>query len=148
VLTSPRALCVLVVDDCPDTVASCAELLELYGHDARTAECASEALALLDGWEPDVALVDLWMPGTSGFELARRLRVRGARCPLLVAVTGLDTKTYRDRAEEVGFDHFLVKPVDPDLITDLLRIYGARLVGHDPERGGAASAVRSGAGIC
>jgi CheY-like chemotaxis protein len=141
VFTSPRPLCVLVVDDCADTAASCAELLHLYGHDARTAERAGEALARLDGWEPDVALVDLWMPGVSGFDLARWLRVRGARCPLLVAVTGLETKTYRERAAEVGFDHFLVKPVDPDAIAALLRVYAARLVGHDPGDGGAASAT-------
>jgi len=122
-LTSPRPLCVLIVDDCADTVASCAELLNLYGHDARTAGSAGEALDLLDGWEPDVALVDLWMPGTSGFELARRLRARGAGCPLLVAVTGLGTETYRKWATADGFDHFLVKPVDPDVITALLRVY-------------------------
>ena len=82
-LTSPRPLCVLIVDDCPDTTASYAELLGLYGHDTRTAQSAREALALCDGWEPDVALVDLWMPRTNGFELARWLRVRGARCPPL-----------------------------------------------------------------
>lgn len=122
-LTSQRPLCVLIVDGCPDTTASYAELLGLYGHDARTAQSAREALALLDGWEPDVALVDPLMPGMDGFELARWLRVRGTSSPLLVAVTGLDTKAYRERAAEVGFDYFLVKPVDPDMITDLLRAH-------------------------
>lgn len=126
-LTFPRALCVLVVDDCPDMVASCAELLGFYGHEVRTAESAREALALLDGWEPDVVLVDLRMPGMDGFELARWLRVRIAHGPLLVAVTGLDTKAYRERAAEVGFDHFLVKPVDPDVMTGLLRDYAAAI---------------------
>jgi hypothetical protein len=48
----------------------------------------------------------------------------------------------------VGFDHFLVKPVDPDVITDLLRVYGARLAGRGPKHEGAASATRFGAGIC
>ena len=122
-LTFPRTLCVLIVDDCPDTTASYAELLGLYGHDVRTAQSAREALALLDGWEPDVALVDLWMPRTDGFELARWLRVRGTGAPLLVAVTGMGALSYRERAAEVGFDYFLVKPVDPDVITDLLRRY-------------------------
>jgi CheY-like chemotaxis protein len=141
--TPPRPLSVLIVDDCPDTVTSCAELLNLYGHDARTAGSAGEALALLDGWEPDVALVDLWMPDVSGFELASRLRDRAGACPLLVAVTGLGTGTYRERAAAVGFDHFLVKPVDPDVITDLLHVYartrldssdgnGARRWGREP----------------
>jgi CheY-like chemotaxis protein len=127
VLTSPRPLSVLIVDDCPDTVASCAELLGLYGHEVRTAESAREALARLDRWEPDVALVDLCMPRMDGFELARWLRVRGANSPLLVAVTGQSAKVYRDRAAAVGFDHFLVKPVDPDVIADLLRAHSDAL---------------------
>jgi CheY-like chemotaxis protein len=127
VLTSPQPLCVLIVDDFPDTVASCAELLKLYGHDTRTAKSAGEALALLDGWEPDVALLDLRMPGTDGFELARWLRVRGASCPLLVAVTGQNTKVFRERATAAGFDHFWVKPVDPDVMTDLLREHARTL---------------------
>jgi CheY-like chemotaxis protein len=127
VLTFPRALCVLIVDDYPDTATSCAELLEFYGYDTRTADGAGAALALLDEWQPDVALVDLRMPGMDGFELTRWLRVRCARCPLLVAVTGLSTKAYRERATEVGFDYFLVKPVDPNVMTDLLRRCSASL---------------------
>ena len=74
-----------------------------------------------------MALVDLRMPGMDGFELARWLRVQGASCPLLVAVTGQSTKAFRERAAAVGFDHFLVKPVDPDVITDLLRDYARTL---------------------
>jgi CheY-like chemotaxis protein len=125
-IPTSRPLRVLVVDDSEDTVVSCAELLRLYGHETRVARSGDEALAVLDGWEPDVALVDLWMPGMDGFELARWLRVRGTGAPLLVAVTGLGTLSYRERAAEVGFDYFLVKPVDPDVMTDLLRVYSAR----------------------
>jgi CheY-like chemotaxis protein len=125
-IPTSRPLRVLIVDDWEDTVVSCAELLRLYGHEARIAQSGDEALAVLDGWEPDVALVDLWMPGMDGFELARWLRVRGANSPLLVAVTGQSAKVFRERAAEVGFDYFLVKPVDPDVITDLLRMYSAR----------------------
>ena len=91
-----------------------------------TTRARSTALALLDEWQPDVVLVDIWMPGLDGFALARWVRVRGPR-PLLVAVTGLGMKADRERAAEVGFDHFLVKPVDPDVITDLLEQYSANL---------------------
>ena len=125
--TTSRPLRVLIVDDYPDTATSCAELLRCYGHDARTADGAGAALALLDEWQFDVVLLELRMPHLSGFELARWLRVRGTCCPLLVAVTGVGTKAYRERATEVGFDYFLVKPADPNVIADLLRNYSAKL---------------------
>jgi CheY-like chemotaxis protein len=126
-IATSRPLRILIVDDSEDTVASCGELLILQGHDARAVERASEALTLLDEWWPDVALVDLRMPGMDGFELARWLRVQGDRCPLLVAVTGLGTLACRKRAAEVGFDCFFVKPLRLDVITDLLRRYSAYL---------------------
>lgn len=123
----PRPLSVLIADDCPDTVASFAELVRLYGHDPRTAESGPEALAVLDGWEPDVALVDLCMPGMSGYEVARWLRVRGAACPLLVAVTGMSAGGYRERAAAAGFDHYWLKPVEPAVLARLLRERAGRL---------------------
>lgn len=122
-----RSLRVLVVDDCPDTVASCAELLRLFGHGVRTALGGAEALALLGGWEPDAALIDLRMPGMDGFELARRLREPPGRATLLLAVTGLPAWAYAPRAEAAGFDHFLAKPVNPDVLLDLLHAHAARL---------------------
>jgi CheY-like chemotaxis protein len=113
-------LSVLVVDDYPDAAAACGELLALHGFDVSIAQSAHEALARLDGWEPDVALLDLRMPGLDGYELARWLCVRGNACPILVAVTGLTARAHRERAMAVGFDHFLVKPVDPDVLVRLL----------------------------
>jgi len=53
---------ILVVDDSEDTVTACSELLKLYGYEVRTAQSASEALDLLDDWEPDIALLDIRMP--------------------------------------------------------------------------------------
>jgi CheY-like chemotaxis protein len=70
-IATSRPLRILIVDDSEDTVVSCAELLGLDGHETRGAQSGDEALARLDGWEPDVALVDLCMPGMDGFELAR-----------------------------------------------------------------------------
>jgi CheY-like chemotaxis protein len=66
-IATSRPLRILIVDDSEDTVVSCAELLGLDGHETRGAQSGDEALARLDGWEPDVALVDLCMPGVSGF---------------------------------------------------------------------------------
>src|SRR4030095_1939041 len=74
---SSRPLTVLVVDDDADTVATYQDLFELCGYDTRIALSADGALALLDGWEPDVAILDLSMPRADGFVLARQLRVGG-----------------------------------------------------------------------
>ena len=124
---SSRPLAVLIVDDCLDTVATYQDLFQLHGYDAHTAVSAGEALAQLDGWEPDVALLDLSMPRTDGFELARRLRAPGASRPVLVAVTGLTSDEYRERALAAGFAHFLVKPADPEQLVRLLRTCADRL---------------------
>ncbi len=132
----PLPLAVLVVDDCADTAASCGELLGLYGYDVRTARGGPAALATLDGWQPDVALLDLAMPEMSGYELARRVRGRRDRCPLLVAVTGLGTPVHRARAADAGFDHFLLKPVNPDVMSALLRSWAAAVFAPVEETSG------------
>ncbi len=123
-IATSRPLRVLIVDDSEDTVISCGELLKLYGHETRLAQSGEEALAVLDdGWEPDVALLDIRMAGLDGYELARLIGARGAQPPLLVAVTGLGGEASEREAREAGFDFFLLKPVNPDVITDLLRLH-------------------------
>lgn len=126
---SHHPLTVLVVDDSADTAESCGVLLRLYGYDVRTARSADDALALLQGWEPDVALLDLRMPGTDGYQLARRLAGRPGGRTLLVAVTGLGAEADHREADLAGFDHYLVKPVEPDVMNDLLRSHAAGLSG-------------------
>jgi CheY-like chemotaxis protein len=126
-IATHRPLRVLVVDDCEDTAVSCGDLLRLYGHECRTALSGGEALAALGWWEPDAALIDLRMPGMSGCELARLVRARSAGEPLLVAVTGLSGAAQKREAREAGFDRFLVKPVNPDVLTGLLRALAASL---------------------
>lgn len=118
---------VLIVDDFDDTASSCGEVLRLYGHEVRLAPGGAEALALLAGWEPDVALLDLLMPGVDGYELARLIRARAAGGPLLVAVTGVSGGACQEEARKAGFDRVLVKPVDPDVLTALLRDHAASL---------------------
>src|SRR5260370_35333328 len=68
---------VLVVDDCPDTTASLAQLLRLWGHDVRVAGDGLEALAAAAAFRPDVILLDLGLPGLDGCGVARRLRRAG-----------------------------------------------------------------------
>ena len=112
---------VLVVDDNVDAAESLAILLELAGHEVRTAHSGGEALGILRAWAPQVALLDIGLPDLDGYELAKRLRgLPGGERMLLVALTGWGQDEDRRRAAEAGFDRHLTKPVDPDRIAELL----------------------------
>ena len=118
---SQRPLTILIVDDCPDTCRSTADLLALYGYDVRYALRGDEALRMAEENPPDVVLLDIWMPGLSGYEVARRLAGRDGKPPLVVAVTGCATDADRGRTALAGFHLHLVKPVDPAVLTGMLK---------------------------
>jgi CheY-like chemotaxis protein len=110
----PDVLRILLVDDNVDTLESLQILLEALGHVATIARTPAEALAQAASWGADVAVVDIGLPGMSGYELAPALR-RAAAAPLrLVAFTGYATDEDVARARAAGFDAHLVKPVDVD----------------------------------
>jgi CheY-like chemotaxis protein len=116
------ALRVLVVDDFPDQVDSLALLLTLWGHRPMCAYDGAAALELARAQPPDVALLDLEMPGgVDGYELARRLRARPETArTLLVAVTGSGQERDLRRCREAGFDHHLLKPFDTRQLEQIL----------------------------
>jgi PAS domain S-box-containing protein len=112
---------ILVVDDNPDAVRSTAMLLALRGHEVRTATSGTVALEVARQFRPEVALLDVGMPGMDGYEVARRLRREPTlRQVLLVALTGWSKDEDRQRSREAGFDHHLVKPVDLEQLHTLL----------------------------
>lgn len=112
---------VLVVDDDDDNAQLLQLLIELGGHQARTAGDGKAALAEAGDFHPDVAFVDFALPDMTGLELGPRLRaLPGREGLLLVAVTGFDAPDDKRRAREAGFDHYLVKPLDPEQVTRLL----------------------------
>jgi CheY-like chemotaxis protein len=111
----------LVVDDDRDTVESTVTLLRLHGFRVAGATCWEQAAVAAVTQPPDVALIDLAMPGVDGCEFAHRLRGVAARPPLLVAVTGLSTDRSQQRASAAGFALYLVKPVAPAGLVTLLR---------------------------
>jgi PAS domain S-box-containing protein len=114
---------VLVVDDAPDVANSLAAFLRLHGHRVHVAHDGRTALDLAERVGPEVVFVDVRMPEIDGLEFARRLRGRGeARRMLLVAMTGLGQPEDRARSLQAGFDHHLVKPIDPRTIRALLAI--------------------------
>jgi PAS domain S-box-containing protein len=117
--TQPRR--VLVVDDNVDAAESLAMVLRMMGHQARTAHNGQAALAAAQEFQPQVALLDIGLPGMDGYEIARRFRRQpGLGQALLVALTGYGQEDDRRRSREAGFDHHLVKPVDLDALQQLL----------------------------
>jgi PAS domain S-box-containing protein len=117
---APSSVRVLVADDNRDAADSLQRVLELYGHDVRVAYDGVSALKIGDDFRPRVAVLDIAMPGTNGYEVARAMRRQQGRELTLVALTGWGQETDRKRALESGFDYHLVKPVDPNALNDLL----------------------------
>jgi signal transduction histidine kinase/DNA-binding response OmpR family regulator len=108
---------VLVVDDNIDAAESIAVFLRLEGHEVRTVSDGPQAVAIAQVFAPQVAVVDIGLPGMSGYEVARRLRQNAGQAPaLLIALTGYGQKEDRSRSVEAGFHHHFVKPADPRII--------------------------------
>jgi CheY-like chemotaxis protein len=112
---------ILIVDDNEDGALSLSMLLNLSGHETFTANDGNEALATFERLRPDVALLDIGLPGLNGFEVARRIReLPFGKDAVLVAVTGWGQADDRNRSREAGFDAHLVKPVNHLELTKLL----------------------------
>jgi CheY-like chemotaxis protein len=112
---------VLVVEDNRDAADVLSLLVQMLGHDARVAYSGTDGVRQATSWRPDVVFCDIGLPGIDGFEVARRLRRQpGAEQALLVAVTAYGGDEDRKKGHEAGFDHYLVKPVDPDDLCRLL----------------------------
>ncbi|MCC2633421.1 MAG: chemotaxis protein methyltransferase CheR [Ramlibacter sp.] len=110
---------VLLVDDNKDAADTAGALLEISGYEVRIAYDPGVALTLLDDFVPDVAVLDIGLPGMSGHELAARVRAHrnGGTC-YLVALTGYGTSADVARAHEAGFSQHLVKPAGPGDLLD------------------------------
>lgn len=113
---------VLLVDDNQDAADTAGALLQLSGYDVRTAYDPGVALSLLEEFRPDVAVLDIGLPGMSGYELAARVRAhRNGRNCYLVALTGYGTTADVAQAQRAGFDAHLVKPARPEALLDAIR---------------------------
>jgi PAS domain S-box-containing protein len=118
----PSSRKVLIADDNRDAAESLAVLLRMDGHDVTIAYDGPQALAMLAHTRPQVALLDIGMPGLNGYEVARRVRHGPlGRDVTLIAVTGWGQDRDKAQAREAGFDHHFTKPVDPARLSELLR---------------------------
>ncbi|HUQ75410.1 MAG TPA: response regulator [Burkholderiales bacterium] len=119
---APLPLRVLVADDERDTVLMMAAILRDEGHEVHTVLRGDEVLELDRLVRPDVVILDIEMPGMSGYSVAREIRTRrGMAAPLLIAMSGKWTgKEEQLLAQHVGFDHYLLKPCQPGEVIGLL----------------------------
>ena len=119
---------ILVIEDNADIRESLSLLLGLWGHQVLLAETGDDGLAMALKEAPDVALIDIGLPGMSGYEIAARIRAGAAGRPgamRLVAMTGYGQPDDRRRSREAGIHHHFVKPVEPFVLRTLLSNLGA-----------------------
>jgi CheY-like chemotaxis protein len=116
---------VLVTEDDPDTADSLKMLLEEFGYEVHVSSDGESAVTAALALKPHVILMDIGLPGISGYDAARRIRAWKPDMPVrIVALTGRDKLVDRQRSAEAGIDHHLVKPADPAV---LQRIFDSTL---------------------
>jgi signal transduction histidine kinase/CheY-like chemotaxis protein len=122
-----EGLRVLIVEDNEDGRESMRELLEIWGHQIDLADNGPQGIEKALSGRPEVALIDIGLPGLDGNEVARRIRaVHGSHEISLIAMTGYGQPEDRRRALQAGFDAYLIKPVDPAVLSRLLDEAGRR----------------------
>ena len=118
---APQPMRVLVVDDNEDAADSLAALLGALGHTTRIAHDGPEGLRLAGEFRPDLAFLDIGLPGMSGYELARALRQAPQLAnTVLIALTGWGARSDQQQSQEAGFDQHLTKPVSLEALEQAL----------------------------
>jgi CheY-like chemotaxis protein len=112
---------ILVADDNEDSALTMAMMLKIMGNEVRTARDGVEAVELAEAFRPEVILLDIGMPRLNGYDACRRIREQSwGGGIVMVALTGWGQDEDKRRSEEAGFDHHMVKPVEPDTLDKLL----------------------------
>ena len=117
-VSTPRR--VVIVDDNEDAALSLAMVCGAWGHEVHTACGGREAIALCGEFSPEIAILDISMPGMNGYELARELRRKFGDEVVLIALTALSQLEDKGRAREAGFNHHMVKPAELDALHELM----------------------------
>jgi PAS domain S-box-containing protein len=118
---------ILVVDDNEDAAGSLAMMLKLMGNEVRTAHDGEAGIAAAGAYRPDLIVLDIGMPRLNGFDACRRIREQPwGRDIFIVALTGWGQDDDRRRSHEAGFDHHLVKPVEPAALEKFLESVALR----------------------
>ena len=128
-MTAARSRRIVIVEDNEDARQMLRTLLELFGHEVHDAVDGQSGIELTTEVEPDIAFVDIGLPGIDGHEVARRLRER-SKDLRLVALSGYGQSEDRRRAVEAGFDLHLSKPVDPERLAAIIDALPPRPLGE------------------
>jgi len=116
-----RRFRILVTDDSRMSAKTLGYMLEIMGHDVRLAYDGANALDIARSFLPEVIFLDIGLPGMSGYEICRQLRVDPVLAhSVIIAQTGWSQEEHRKRSKESGFDYHLVKPVDLQMLEELL----------------------------
>ena len=119
--SAPGALRILVADDNRDAADTLATLLGFMGHDVRQVHDGEAAVQESQAFDPQLVLLDIGMPKLNGYDACRRMRTdAGGAGRTFVAITGWGQPQDREKANDAGFDHHLVKPVDIDALVRLI----------------------------
>jgi CheY-like chemotaxis protein len=113
-------LLILVVDDNRDAAESLAMLLQMWGHEVRTAHDGLAAVEEAAAFQPDVVLLDIGLPKLNGYDAARQISEARRSRMVLVALTGWGQDEDRRRSSEAGFHHHLTKPVELEALQKVL----------------------------
>jgi DNA-binding response OmpR family regulator len=118
---------ILIVDDTEDAAVSLEKILQILGHEARVCHDGHSALELIPQFQPDLVLLDIGLPGMSGYEVARRIRGHEwGRDLRLVALTGFGQEKDKINSRQAGFDEHIVKPAELSTIRELLNSLNGR----------------------
>ena len=118
---------VLIIEDNRDAREMFRIMLELSGHEVLEAEEGVSGLEMLKSNPPDVAVIDVGLPGLNGYEVARRFREEpGSRSVVLVALTGYGTPEAQERSRKSGFNYHLIKPVNGEALEEIMREAASR----------------------
>jgi CheY-like chemotaxis protein len=119
-----KALRILIVDDNADSAAALAMCLQSQGFDLQVSYNGEEGIAAAKKFLPHAILLDIGLPDIDGYEVTRCLRQdNGLHAVLIIAMTGYSGEADKTRAESVGFNHYLVKPINFTKLQDLLSLH-------------------------
>ena len=128
---------ILVVDDYPRVAESLMKMLELAGHEVRIALDGPGAIKEIATFRPEIVVLDIGLPGMSGYEVASQIRQNASSQQLmLIAISGYGQREDQVRARQAGFNHHLTKPVDCATLLELIAAAGSKPGDH--ERAAAA----------
>jgi len=122
---------ILVVDDLRDSADSLALLFDAMGHQTMTSYDGREAVEAAQSFEPDIVFLDINMPILDGYGAARSLRdARAEAPPVLVALTAVSGPDARRKADDAGFDFYVTKPADFNVLITIVDDLSRRMAGR------------------